>query len=94
MFSPIAVEKDDEGNSHLARPAGFGLHQTWAELEKLVDEGLIKSIGVSNYNVQLLNDLLNYARVKPAVNQVFIFIFLFEFSNFSKKTKHTHLYNN
>jgi diketogulonate reductase-like aldo/keto reductase len=67
--SPIAVEKDAEGNSHLGR-TGFGLHQTWAEMEKLVDAGLVKTIGVSNYNVQLLNDLLNYARIKPAVNQV------------------------
>jgi diketogulonate reductase-like aldo/keto reductase len=39
-------------------------------MEALVDEGLVKNIGVSNYNCALLRDLLNYARIKPAVNQV------------------------
>jgi diketogulonate reductase-like aldo/keto reductase len=30
----------------------------------------VKSIGVSNYSVLLLNDLLSYARIPPVVNQV------------------------
>ena len=46
------------------------LHRLWAELEALVDKGLVKSIGVSNFNVQLLCDLLCYARIKPVCNQV------------------------
>jgi len=39
-------------------------------MEKLVDDGLVKSIGVCNFNVQLLLDLLSYARIKPAVVQI------------------------
>jgi len=39
-------------------------------MEKLVKDGLVKSIGVSNYSVALLADLLTYATIKPAVNQV------------------------
>lgn len=39
-------------------------------MEKLVDEGLVKHIGVANFPVMLLHDLLSYARIKPAVNQV------------------------
>jgi diketogulonate reductase-like aldo/keto reductase len=46
------------------------LHQTWAEMEKLVDDGLVKSIGISNFNIQLMLDLLTYARIKPSCNQV------------------------
>lgn len=36
----------------------------------MVDEGLVKSIGASNFNTQSILDLLTYARIKPAVNQV------------------------
>jgi glycerol 2-dehydrogenase (NADP+) len=43
---------------------------TWREMEKLVDDGLVKSIGVSNFNITKLKSLLKEARIKPAVNQV------------------------
>ena len=39
-------------------------------MEKLVDEGLVKSIGVSNFSSKKLGDLLKVARIKPAVDQV------------------------
>ncbi|UZJ52200.1 hypothetical protein CBS101457_001520 [Exobasidium rhododendri] len=42
----------------------------WQDLEKLVDEGLVKSIGVSNYNIRRLESLLKGVRIKPVVNQV------------------------
>lgn len=44
--------------------------ETWQELENLVSLGKIKSIGVSNYNENHLQDLLNYCKLKPVVNQV------------------------
>ena len=46
------------------------LHKLWPELEALVDKGYTKSIGVSNFNTQLIWDLLTYARIKPVVNQI------------------------
>eukprot|EP00043_Microstomoeca_roanoka_P025659 m.9366 g.9366 ORF g.9366 m.9366 type:complete len:334 (-) comp5715_c0_seq1:169-1170(-) len=46
------------------------LSETWAAMEELVDAGLVRDIGVSNFNCQLLADLLSYARIKPSVNQV------------------------
>ncbi|XP_065440487.1 aldo-keto reductase family 1 member B15-like isoform X1 [Chrysemys picta bellii] len=35
-----------------------------------VDEGLVKSMGVSNFNVSQLERLLSVCRIKPAANQV------------------------
>ena len=35
-----------------------------------MDQALIKSIGVSNFNLQLLADLLCYCRFKPVVNEI------------------------
>ena len=46
------------------------LQQTWAEMEKLVDEGLVAAIGISNFSVKKTKELLSYARIKPAANQV------------------------
>jgi len=66
---PIAVEKID-GVAHPKRLKGFGLQDVWRKMEDLQTKGLTKSIGVSNYNVQTLNDLLNYAKISPVVNQV------------------------
>eukprot|EP00347_Sterkiella_histriomuscorum_P003616 403363605 len=46
------------------------LHVLWKKLEDLVDQGFIRSLGLSNFNVQLTADLLTYARHKPVCNQV------------------------
>ena len=46
------------------------LHILWPEMEALVGKGLTKSIGVSNFNTQLLWDLLSYCKIKPVVNQI------------------------
>lgn len=42
----------------------------WAALEKAVEEGRVKSIGVSNYGPKHIEELMKYARIKPVVNQV------------------------
>jgi D-xylose reductase len=52
------------------RDAKVPLADTWAGLEQLVDAGLVRRIGVSNYGVALLRDLLAGARIPPAVLQV------------------------
>jgi alcohol dehydrogenase (NADP+) len=46
------------------------LHVLWPKLEKLVELGLTKAIGVSNFNIQLLADLLTYAKIRPQCNQI------------------------
>ncbi|CAL4076473.1 unnamed protein product [Meganyctiphanes norvegica] len=42
----------------------------WKEMEKMVDLGLTKSIGVSNFNEKQLRRLLAIGRIPPAVNQI------------------------
>ncbi|KAG6006330.1 NAD(P)H-dependent D-xylose reductase (XR) [Claviceps maximensis] len=44
--------------------------QTWEAMESLVDAGLAKSIGISNYQAQGIYDLLKYARIRPATLQI------------------------
>ncbi|RAN85621.1 aldo/keto reductase, partial [Bacillus sp. SRB_28] len=43
---------------------------TWRALEKLHKEGRIRAIGVSNFQIHHLEDLMIDATIKPAVNQV------------------------
>ncbi|XP_066511677.1 aldo-keto reductase family 1 member A1-A-like [Hoplias malabaricus] len=43
---------------------------TWAAMEKLVDQGLVRSIGVSNFNARQIDDIFSVGKHKPVVNQV------------------------
>ena len=43
---------------------------SWRALETLSDEGVCRSIGVSNYMVHHLEELLGQARIVPAINQI------------------------
>lgn len=52
------------------------LYKTWAEYENCMEKGLCKAIGVSNFGVQLLLDLMSYCKIKPAVNQIEIHPYL------------------
>lgn len=44
--------------------------ETWRAMEKLYKDGLVRAIGVSNFHVHHLEDLLTSARIVPMVNQV------------------------
>ncbi|KAG0646994.1 D-galacturonic acid reductase [Hyphodiscus hymeniophilus] len=44
--------------------------QTWKEMEKVLATGKVKAIGVCNYSVKYLEELLPHATVVPAVNQI------------------------
>ncbi|CEG22087.1 Glyoxal reductase [Planococcus massiliensis] len=44
--------------------------ETWKALEKLYQEGKVKAIGVSNFNIHHLEDILREGEVKPVINQV------------------------
>ena len=43
------------------------LSETWAAMDELVNEGLVRHIGVSNMGTSLIRDLWSYAKIKPAV---------------------------
>ncbi len=43
---------------------------SWRALERIVGEGRCRAIGVSNYMVRHLEELLGHASVPPAVNQI------------------------
>lgn len=44
--------------------------ETWRGMEEAVNLGLVKSIGVSNFNEEQLERLLKNARINPVVNQI------------------------
>ncbi|KAL8174089.1 UNVERIFIED_CONTAM: hypothetical protein K2H54_037958 [Gekko kuhli] len=74
MHSPMGI-KNVKGDL-MPQKDGKVLHSdvdyvdTWKAMEKLVDEGLVKSIGVANFNECQLERVLSIARIKPEVVQV------------------------
>ena len=58
--------KDYGGNNFDMVP----IYEFWPKMEHLVEIGLAKSIGVSNYNIQCLSNLLSITKKKPVVNEV------------------------
>ncbi len=51
--------------------------ETWKALETLYSEGKVRAIGVSNYMVQHLNELLDNCKITPAVNQFELHPFIY-----------------
>ncbi|XP_004518606.1 aldose reductase isoform X2 [Ceratitis capitata] len=43
---------------------------TWKAMEKLVEDGLVKSIGVSNFNKRQIERVLEVATIPPVTNQI------------------------
>lgn len=60
---------DESDGGRLIDPT-VSIHETWEALEALVDEGKVRSIGVSNFPVALLHELMTQCRIPPSVNQV------------------------
>ncbi|MFC0471528.1 aldo/keto reductase [Halalkalibacter kiskunsagensis] len=55
---------------HWPVPAQGKYLDTWRAMEKLYNDGRIRAIGVSNFNIHHLEDLLANCEIKPMVNQV------------------------
>ncbi|MEK4531932.1 MAG: aldo/keto reductase [Solibacillus sp.] len=51
-------------------PGNDKFAESWTALEDLYQEGKIRAIGVCNFNISHLQDLLKTARVTPVINQV------------------------
>ena len=52
--------------------------ESWKALQKLREQGLARSIGVSNYTIPHLEELLKSSPLPPAVNQVEFHPFLYQ----------------
>ncbi|XP_023230657.1 uncharacterized protein LOC111630736 isoform X2 [Centruroides sculpturatus] len=63
------LQPNDPRNSILRK-------ESWLEMEEMYKEGKIKAIGVSNYTIAHLEELLSYCSIPPAVLQVEIHPFL------------------
>jgi diketogulonate reductase-like aldo/keto reductase len=59
--------QDKEGILRLGKTP---YHVVWQQMEGLVAKKLVRSIGVSNLAPLMMADLLTYAKIPPAVNQV------------------------
>jgi 2,5-diketo-D-gluconate reductase A len=56
------------------RPRG-DVKGSWKAMEELFKDGKIRAIGVSNFEPDQLDDLMVYARIKPAINQIETHVF-------------------
>ena len=75
IHTPFAFRPGDEQDPREERgqvvyDSGVTLIETWRALERLVDEGQCKSIGLSDITLHKLREIVAAARIKPAVVQV------------------------
>lgn len=66
------IQEDPNACDSEGRLLGSGISylDTWKAMEHCVEIGLTKSIGLSNFNIKQVKDILEVATIKPAVNQV------------------------
>jgi len=72
---PVALERGDSDlptndDGTLRYDTGIHPTTTWLSMEKLVSKGLTLSIGVSNFNSEQIQDILEKGNIKPVTNQV------------------------
>ena len=64
---PCGIKYDELSGEKKKHPSIF---EFWPKMESLVEEGITRGIGCSNYNVQSLLNLLSFCRIRPLVNEV------------------------
>ncbi|TVY73621.1 Glycerol 2-dehydrogenase (NADP(+)) [Lachnellula suecica] len=75
---PFAVERTEDhqvklgpdGKYILKKDLTANLQPTWRAMEKVFKAGKAKSIGVSNWKIPQIEEMLQYAEVPPAINQI------------------------
>lgn len=67
---PVSMKKGSVGFKPENLSPTIDIPSTWKAMEALFDSGKARAIGVSNFSSKKLKDLLDIARIPPAVNQV------------------------
>ncbi|EKU97163.1 aldo/keto reductase, diketogulonate reductase [Leptolyngbya sp. PCC 7375] len=70
---PVAMRKGSSAPltaEHLISLDTLPILTTWRAMESLVDKGLCHHIGVSNFSIVKLQNLLDNARLQPEINQI------------------------
>jgi diketogulonate reductase-like aldo/keto reductase len=75
IHTPFAFQPGDEQDPRdqqggVIYDKGVTLAETWQGLERLVDDGRCKAIGLSDITLDKLREIVAVARIKPAVVQV------------------------
>jgi diketogulonate reductase-like aldo/keto reductase len=75
IHTPFAFKPGDEQEPRDERgrvlyDSGVALIETWRALESLFDEGRCGAIGLSNVSLERLKEIVEVARIKPAVIEV------------------------
>ncbi|KAI1121949.1 NADP-dependent oxidoreductase domain-containing protein [Nemania abortiva] len=81
---PIAAERNDDYSVKIGADGKYVIKKdltenpepTWRAMEELLASGKTRSIGVSNWTIPGLKQLLGFAKVKPQVNQIEVHPFL------------------
>ncbi|KAK3681032.1 aldo-keto reductase [Podospora appendiculata] len=98
MHFPHAYEAG-EHNKTIRHPSGNGkpvidydlsrrYPETWQAMEKLVESGKARSIGISNFNILKTKRILEVAKIVPAVNQVELHPYFPQHELFDFSSKH------
>ncbi|KAJ2827405.1 hypothetical protein IWW50_001899, partial [Coemansia erecta] len=71
MHWPYAL-KPEQGSTDFTADdlENVPIMDTWKAMEALVDQGKVRSIGVSNFNKSVLEKMVPQCRIKPVTNQV------------------------
>ena len=56
-----------ESDGSLIFDEDIDLIDTWRALEQLADQGLVRAIGLSNYNSKQIGEIIRGCRIPPAV---------------------------
>ncbi|XP_052755147.1 uncharacterized protein LOC113509285 isoform X2 [Galleria mellonella] len=73
IHSPMSFKEGKEPIPKIANVIQYSEYDyldAWYGMEGLVEKGLVRSIGVSNFNSKQLHRVLGRARIKPVINQV------------------------
>jgi diketogulonate reductase-like aldo/keto reductase len=69
-FQPGDEQEPRDERGQVIYDSGVTMVETWRALENLVDEGRCRAIGLSNVDLEKLQEIVEAARIKPAVVEV------------------------